>query len=103
MRWARRRAPTTDTQRDMTHGGGSDWRDIDDIFALVLDSPVDERAAVLEHAAADDPELGAAVAALFAALQDAGSFLETPLEELGCVAWPEILEIHPVDVRRRAT
>jgi serine/threonine-protein kinase len=52
------------------------WRRVDEILDVVLERPADERAAYLDDACADEPELRSHVEALLEADESAGEFLE---------------------------
>ncbi len=69
--------------------GADRWREIDLVFAEALDKPLAERAAFLDEACADDPELRLAVERLLTADEASDTFLERPASEmLGLV--PEV-------------
>jgi serine/threonine protein kinase len=55
-----------------------DWARLNDIFHRVIEAPVDQRAALLDEACADDPELRREIESLIAAHDRAGDFIEKP-------------------------
>ncbi len=66
------------------------WRRIDALFTEALNRPAEERAAFLDAACQDNPELRREVESLLEAHEAAGDFLADPVARLGAPPLPEI-------------
>jgi eukaryotic-like serine/threonine-protein kinase len=66
------------------------WRQVRTMLEQVLDRPAEERAAYLAETCADDVSLLREVESLAHALDDAGSFIETPAVDLGLIEPPPL-------------
>jgi len=71
------------------------WRQVKEVFDAAAERPAGERTAFVESACQGDPARLAEVRSLLAALEDAGSFIETPVRPPLPPAFPSGMDIGP--------
>ncbi len=82
----------------MAEDGQDRWRRIDALFTEALDRPAEERAALLDAACEDDPDLRREIEDLLDAHEAAEDFLADPVARLGVPPLPGIDETLTAEV-----